>query len=198
MTTDASSFYFPAPRAQRFCSQCGTQLTQIIPPEDNRLRDACGRCGAIHYQNPRNVVGVLPVLGDKILLCRRAIEPRYNTWTLPAGFMELGETTAQGAMRETQEEAGAQIELGPLYTVIDVPHAEQVHFFYLAKVLSPELYPGPESLEAAFFSIEDIPWENLSFRTVITTLEHYLEDRQTGVFPIHHYDITHVTHQSSG
>lgn len=198
MTTDASSFYFPAPRAQRFCSQCGTQLTQIIPPEDNRLRDACGRCGAVHYQNPRNVVGVLPIWKDKILLCRRAIEPRYNTWTLPAGFMELGETTAQGAMRETQEEAGAQIELGPLYTVIDVPHAEQVHFFYLATVLSPELYPGPESLEAAFFAIEDIPWSNLSFRTVITTLERYLEDRETGVFPIHHYDIAYPVHKSTG
>src|SRR5690625_3698596 len=111
--------------------------------------------------------------------------------------MELGETTAQGAIRETQEEAGAQIELGPLYTVIDVPHAEQVHFFYLAKVLSPELYPGPESLEAAFFDIEDIPWGNLSFRTVVTTLEHYLEDREVGVFPIHHYDITNVAHQSA-
>lgn len=198
MTTDASSFYFPAPRAQRFCSQCGTQLTQIVPPDDNRLRDACGRCGAVHYQNPRNVVGVLPVWQDKILLCRRAIEPRYNTWTLPAGFMELGETTAQGAMRETQEEAGAQIELGPLYTIIDVPHAEQVHFFYLAKVLSPDLYPGPESLEAAFFSPDDIPWGNLAFRTVITTLERYLEDKETGIFPMHHYDIEYATHKATG
>jgi len=197
MTTDASSFYFPAPRAQRFCSQCGTQLTQIVPPEDNRLRDACGRCGAVHYQNPRNVVGVLPIWNEKILLCRRAIEPRYNTWTLPAGFMELGETTAQGAMRETQEEAGAQIELGPLYTIIDVPHAEQVHFFYLANVLSPELYPGPESLDAAFFEVQNIPWGNLAFRTVITTLEHYLEDKQKGVFPVHHYDIGSVAPKST-
>ncbi len=184
-----SSFYFPAPRAQRFCSQCGTPLTQIIPPEDNRLRDACGRCGAIHYQNPRNVVGVLPIWQDKVLLCRRAIEPRYNTWTLPAGFMELGETTAQGAMRETQEEAGAQIALGKLYTVIDVPHAEQVHFYYLARVLSPALYPGPESLDAAFFALPDIPWDNLAFRTVATTLQHYLRDKPSGIFPVHHYDI---------
>lgn len=197
MSTDASSFYFPAPRAQRFCSQCGTQLTQIIPPEDNRLRDACGRCGAVHYQNPRNVVGVLPIWQDKILLCRRAIEPRYNTWTLPAGFMELGETTAQGAMRETQEEAGAQIELGPLYTIIDVPHAEQVHFFYLGNVLSPDLFPGPESLEAAFFAVDDIPWDTLAFRTVATTIQSYIEDRQTGVFPMHHYDLD-ATHKSAG
>lgn len=197
MTTDASSFYFPAPRAQRFCSQCGTPLTQIVPPDDNRLRDACGRCGAVHYQNPRNVVGVLPIWHEKILLCRRAIEPRYNTWTLPAGFMELGETTAQGAMRETQEEAGAQIELGPLYTIIDVPHADQVHFFYLANVLSSELYPGPESLDAAFFDVQDIPWSNLAFRTVITTLEHYLEDKKKGVFPMHRYDIGSVASRST-
>ena len=151
MTMPAPSFYFPAPRTQKFCSQCGSSLIQRIPADDSRLRDVCDNCGAIHYQNPRNVVGVLPVLGDKVLLCRRAIHPRYDKWTLPAGFMELGETTAQGAERETQEEAGAQIELGPLYTVIDVPYANQVHFFFLAKVLSTELNPGPESLEAGFF-----------------------------------------------
>src|SRR5690554_6757361 len=189
MTTPAPSFYFPAPRAQRYCSQCGKPITQRIPPDDNRLRAVCEHCGAVHYQNPRNVVDVLPVWQDKILLCRRAIEPRYDKWTLPAGFMELGETTAQGAMRETQEEAGAQIELGPLYTIIDVPQAEQVHFFYLATVTSEALYPGPESLEAAFFPLDDIPWSELSFRTVSTTLRHYVEDAKSGVFPIHHYDL---------
>jgi len=191
MTSDAPNFYFPAPRVQKFCSQCATPITHRIPPDDNRVRDVCDHCGAVHYQNPRNVVGVLPIWNEKILLCRRAIAPRYNTWTLPAGFMELGETTAQGAMRETQEEAGAQIRLGPLYTIIDVPHAEQVHFFFLAEVLSAELYPGPESLEAAFFDVQDIPWPDLSFRTVITTLRHYVEDRRTGRFPVHHYDIPH-------
>jgi len=189
MTSQAPTFYFPAPRAQKYCSVCGTQLTRRVPPEDNRMRDVCDQCGAVHYQNPRNVVGVVPVYGDRVLLCRRAIEPRFGKWTLPAGFMELGETTAQGAMRETQEEAGAQIELGPLYTIIDVPQAEQVHFFYLAKVTSAALYPGPESSEAAFFRIEDIPWGELSFRTVSTTLRHYVEDAVAGVFPIHHYDL---------
>lgn len=191
MTSHPSTFYFPAPRSQQFCSQCGSRLTRRIPPDDNRERDVCESCGAIHYQNPRNVVGVLPVWQDKILLCRRAIEPRYDKWTLPAGFMELGETTAQGAMRETQEEAGAQIELGPLYTVIDVPHAEQVHFFYLAKVLSEALFPGPESLEARFFDVADIPWDELAFRTVSTTLEHYVADRDSGSFPLHYYDVTY-------
>jgi ADP-ribose pyrophosphatase YjhB (NUDIX family) len=190
MTSSPTAFYFPAPRSQKFCSQCATVLVRKVPPDDNRMRDVCDQCGAVHYQNPRNVVGVLPVWNDKILLCRRAIEPRYDKWTLPAGFMELGETTAQGAMRETQEEAGAQIELGALYTVIDVPHAEQVHFFYLAKVLSEDLYPGPESLEAAFFSLSDIPWAELAFRTVVTTLEHFVQDQKRGVFPIHHYSLT--------
>jgi len=189
MTAHAPSFYFPSPRTEKFCSQCGTELTRMVPPGDTHERDVCESCGAVHYQNPRNVVGALPVWEDKILLCRRAIEPRYNTWTLPAGFMELGETTGQGAHRETMEEAGVNIELGPLYTVIDVPHAEQVHFFYLAKVLDPALAPGEETLEARYFRPDEIPWEELSFRTVITTLEHYLHDRETGSFPMHHYGI---------
>lgn len=189
MTMPAPSFYFPAPRTQKFCNQCGAVLVIRIPPEDNRQRDVCENCGAIHYQNPRNVVGVLPVFGDTVLLCKRAIQPRHGKWTLPAGFMELSETTAQGAMRETQEEAGAQIELGPLYTVIDVPAVNQVHIFYLGKVLSPELHPGPESLEAGFFKESEIPWGDLAFRTVSSTLEHFFQDKPSGQFPTRHYDV---------
>jgi len=189
MTHNAPSFYFPAPRTQKYCNQCGSMLNQRIPPDDTRLRDVCEHCGAIHYQNPRNVVGVLPIWGDKVLLCRRAIQPRYDKWTLPAGFMELGETTAQGAVRETMEEAGAQIELGSLYTVIDVPYAEQVHFFYMARVLSPELSPGPESLEARFFDEAEIPWDDIAFRTVSTTLEYYFKDRATGHYATRHCEI---------
>ncbi|HEY9461324.1 MAG TPA: NUDIX hydrolase [Paralcaligenes sp.] len=192
MTAHAPSFYYPAPRTQQFCSQCAAPLTRLVLPDDNRKRDVCEKCGAVHYQNPRNVVGVLGVFDKKILLCRRAIEPRYNKWTLPAGFMELGETTAQGALRETDEEAGARVELGSLYTVINVPRVDQVHFFYLAKILTSELNPGPESIEAAFFDEADIPWPELSFRTVVTTLRHYLEDRKKGSFPVHHYDIPTV------
>lgn len=189
-TPPPASFYFPAPRIQHFCSQCASPLKRFIPPDDNRLRDVCEHCGAIHYQNPRNVVGVVPVWGERILLCRRAIEPRYGKWTLPAGFMELNETTSQSALRETQEEAGADVALGPLYTIINVPHAEQVHFFYLATVLSERLAPGPESLEAAFFLPDEIPWQELAFRTVATTLAHYLEDLKAGNgFPVHHYDL---------
>ncbi|AHV92386.1 NUDIX domain protein [Bordetella holmesii 30539] len=141
------------------------------------------------------VVGTVPVWEGRILLCRRAVEPRYNTGTLPAGFMELGESTAQGAGRETLEESGARIRLGQLYTIIDVPQIEQVHIFYLADLLGPELDPGPESLEARFFEESDIPWDDLAFRTVATTLERYLQDRRTGTFPTHHYTLE--SHRSS-
>ncbi|SPU53160.1 NUDIX hydrolase [Bordetella trematum] len=178
--------YFPAPRRARFCSQCGSPVQHRVPEDDNRARDICDHCGAIHYQNPRMVVGTVPVWEGKILLCRRAIEPRYDTWTLPAGFMELGESTAQGAARETLEEAGARIELGQLYTIIDVPQVDQVHIFYLARALGPELDPGPESLEARYFALDEIPWPELSFRTVATTLERYCEDQREGRFPTYH------------
>ena len=187
------SFYFPAPRHARFCGQCGTAITRRVPPEDNRERDVCEHCGAIHYQNPRMVVGTVPVLGDRILLCRRAIEPRHNTWTLPAGFMELSETTAQGALRETQEEAGADVEMGALYTVIDVPHVDQVHIYYLARARSDHLDPGPESLEARFFALDEIPWKNLSFRSVITTLEHFVADHAKGSFQTRQYALEPYT-----
>ena len=190
MSLHPPSFYHPVSRTLSFCSQCGTRLSRLIPPDDNRTRDVCENCGAVHYQNPLNVVGVVPVWENRILLCRRAIEPRYGKWTLPAGFMELNETTSEGALRETQEEAGAHIQLGQLFTVINVPHAEQVHFFYLAEVQDPTLDPGPETLEAAFFAPEDIPWDELAFRTIHTTLEHYIADSKTGTFGLHHYDIS--------
>lgn len=188
--TSPSDFYFPNPRTINYCTQCANPLARIIPPDDNRVRDVCLQCGSVHYQNPRNVVGVVPIWGDKILLCKRAIEPRYNTWTLPAGFMELKESTAEGAMREADEEAGAHLELGELFTVIDVPEAGQVHLYYLATVTSPELNPGPESLDAKFFALDEIPWDNLSFKTVSTTIEHYLADRQKGHFSVHHYSLS--------
>lgn len=187
MSSPSPEFYFPVPRSQKYCSQCAHPLTQMVPPGDNRLRDVCENCGAVHYQNPRNVVGVLPIWDGKILLCKRAIEPRYGMWTLPAGFMELNETTAEGALRETDEEAGASVELSKLYTVIDVPHAEQVHFYYLGNLRSPELNPGPETLETMFVTPDEIPWDDLAFRTVRTTLEHYCNDVKRGRFDSHFY-----------
>jgi len=185
--SDDPSFYFPAPRRAKFCSQCGAPVARRVPPDDNRERDLCDRCGAIHYQNPRVVVGTVPVWEGKVLLCRRAIEPRYNTWTLPAGFMELSETTAEGALRETQEEAGADVELGDIYTIIDVAHVDQVHIYYLARALSDRLDPGPESLQARYFAIDEIPWDNLSFGSVVTTLKYFVADQGLGAFPPRQY-----------
>lgn len=183
----STAFYHPASAELRFCSHCGHGLSRDIPPDDNRARYLCHHCGSVHYQNPLMVVGTIPVWQNRILLCRRAIEPRYNTWTLPAGFMELDESTAQGALRETREESGARIELGVLFTVIDVPEVNQVHFYFLAEALGPDLDPGPESLEARFYDESEIPWDNMSFQTVSTTLRHFLEDRRKGHFDVHHY-----------
>ena len=153
-----------------------------IPADDSRERHVCEACGIVHYFNPRNVVGSIPVFGNQVLLCRRAIAPRHGYWTLPAGFMELGESTSAGAARETQEEAGAVVEIGPLYSLLNVPHAEQVHLFYLAHMTSSEFEAGEESLEVALFSEQNIPWHEIAFPTVKQTLEWFFADRAAGVF----------------
>jgi ADP-ribose pyrophosphatase YjhB (NUDIX family) len=151
-----------------------------VPPGDSRERACCDACGAIHYVNPRPVVGTIPVWGEQVLLCRRAIEPRYGAWTLPAGFMELGETAGQGACRETEEEAKAHIELGPLFSMIDVPGVEQIHIFYRARLLDRNFGPGAESLDVQLFQESEIPWDEIAFRTVATTLRLFFEDRRRG------------------
>jgi len=153
-----------------------------IPADDSRERHVCESCGIVHYFNPRNVVGSIPVFGNQILLCRRAIEPRHGYWTLPAGFMELGESTGAGAARETHEEAGAIVEIGPLYSLLNVPHAEQVHLFYLATMTSAKFQAGEESLDVALFCEQDIPWHEIAFPTVKQTLEWFFADRAAGVF----------------
>ncbi|MCS6944235.1 MAG: NUDIX hydrolase [Sutterellaceae bacterium] len=177
----------------RFCPLCGGPIERRIPAGDTRTRDCCGRCGHVHYVNPRPVVGTIPVWRDQVLLCRRAIEPRYGKWTLPAGFMEIGESTAQGAQRETLEEAGARVRLGPLFTMLDVPHVEQVHIFFLAELLDLNFAPGAESLEARLFREPEIPWEELAFRTVATTLQLYFADLRAGRFGIHTREILPAT-----
>ena len=156
---------------------------------DTRQRAVCPACDAIHYENPLNVVGTVPYLGDKVLLCKRNIEPRWGKWTLPAGFMELGETTAEGAARETDEEAGAQIEMGPLFSVMSVPKVGQVHLFYLARLLSDRFDPGHETIEARLFAEDEVPWEEIAFRTVKETLQRYFQDRERGHFGVHNVDI---------
>ena len=175
----------------RFCAACGQPVARRVPAGDSRDRDCCDHCGTIHYQNPRPVVGTIPVWEDKVLLCKRAIEPRLGYWTLPAGFMELGETTAEGAQRETLEEAGARIAMGPLFTMIDVPHAEQVHLFYRAELLDLDFSAGTESLEVRLFTESQVPWHDLAFRTISTTLELFFADRSRGSFGTHTREIRH-------
>jgi ADP-ribose pyrophosphatase YjhB (NUDIX family) len=166
----------------KFCPNCAAPLIVKIPADDSRERHVCEACNSIHYQNPRNVVGSIPVYGEQVLLCRRAIAPRLGYWTLPAGFMELGESTSFGAARETLEEAGANVEIGPLYSLLNVPHAEQVHLFYLATMLSPDYSAGEESLEVALFYEHEIPWSELAFPTVKQTLKWFFADRAAGLF----------------
>jgi ADP-ribose pyrophosphatase YjhB (NUDIX family) len=161
------------PRRLRHCTECGTAVDYRVPADDNRERAVCPACGHVQYQNPLNVVGTLPLADDgRVLLCRRAIEPRRGLWTLPAGFMELGETVEAGALRETSEEAGARVELLGLMAMIDVLHVGQVHFFYRARLLDLDFSPGEESLEVRLFHWDELPWDELAFRTVRLTLEH--------------------------
>lgn len=174
----------------KFCRNCGAAVAYRVPDDgDTRERAVCPACDTIHYENPLNVVGTVPHWGDKVLLCKRNIEPRWGKWTLPAGFMELGETTLEGAARETVEEAGAQIEMEGLFTVMSVPRVGQVHLFYRARLLSEQFDPGHETIEARLFSEAEIPWEEIAFRTVKETLVHYFEDRRNGRFPVHNVDI---------
>jgi ADP-ribose pyrophosphatase YjhB (NUDIX family) len=164
----------------KFCSECAHPVSLQIPPDDNRPRFVCGNCGAIHYQNPKMVVGSIPTWQQdgqvQVLLCRRAIEPRHGYWTLPAGFMENGETTTDAAQRETEEEAGAHIKLGPLFSLINVPHVHQVHLFYLAELRDLDYQAGIESLEVAMFKEADIPWSEIAFPTVAYTLRAFFAD----------------------
>jgi ADP-ribose pyrophosphatase YjhB (NUDIX family) len=185
-------------RPMKFCSECAHPVALAVPEGDNRPRFVCSNCHTIHYENPKMVIGSLPVWehdGDfKVLLCKRAIEPRYGYWTLPAGFMENAETTAEAAMRETEEEAGANIELGPLFSLLNVAHVHQVHLFYLARLRDLDFAPGIESLEVELFSEEDIPWDDLAFPTIRTTLALFFADRvkhlETGApYGVHTQDI---------
>ncbi len=167
------------------CSQCGARTDRRVPPGDGRERTVCTACGAIHYENPKLVVGCIAQWNGRILLCRRAIEPRYGYWTLPAGFMENGETAAQGAARETMEEAGARVlELRP-FALIDVPYVHQVHLFFLAELATDRFASGEESLETRLYAEAEIPWPDLSFRTVIESLELFFADRARGKFGFH-------------
>ncbi len=163
-----------------FCNQCGARVEFRIPPGDHLARHVCDACGTIHYQNPRLVVGCVPEHDGRILLCRRAIEPRRGFWTVPAGFMENGETLQQAAARECYEEARARVEIGSLLSLVHVLHAQQVHVFFRARLPEPTFGAGPESLEVTLVTPEDIPWADIAFPSTDYTLHRYLEDRTAG------------------
>jgi len=168
-----------------FCSECGHPTQHRVPEDDNRPRHICTHCETIHYENPKIICGCLVTYQDKVLLCKRAIEPRRGLWTLPAGFMENGETTGEGALRETWEEAFARPRLGDLYALTSIPYISQVYLIYLAQLDTPEFSSGPESLDVQLFSADEIPWSELAFQTVTKTLQHWVEDQKRGVFPLH-------------
>ena len=168
----------------KFCSQCASPVEQRIPEGDNRLRFVCPQCQTIHYQNPRIIAGCLPVWGEQVLLCRRAIEPRRGFWTLPAGFMENGETLEQAAARETLEEACARVHGMQLYTLFDLPHINQVYMLFRAELADLDFAAGEESLEVRLFDEQQIPWSELAFPTIGRTLECFFADRRQNLFPV--------------
>lgn len=174
----------------KHCRACGAAVAYHVPNDgDTKRRAICPLCHTVHYENPLNVVGTVATWGNQVLLCKRNIEPCWGKWTLPAGFMELHETTAQGAIRETLEEAGALFDVGPLFSLLNVPRVGQVHFFYRATLLSNQFNPGFETIEARLFSEEEIPWEELAFETVKETLNRYFSDEKKGIFGLHCIDI---------
>lgn len=170
----------------KFCSDCGGETRLEIPPDDNRERAVCSGCGTIHYANPKVVAGCLPIWNNQVLLCKRAIEPRKGYWTLPAGFLENGETIEAGAHRETWEEAEAKVENSALYTVFSLPHISQIYVFYKADVVEGKYGVGTESLDTKLFDEAEIPWDELAFPVVTDTLKNYFKDRLEGdQFPVH-------------
>ncbi|WP_456406283.1 NUDIX hydrolase [Thiolapillus sp.] len=166
----------------KFCSSCGAGVALRVPPGDNRQRFVCTACGEIHYQNPKLVTGCIPEWEDAVLLCRRAIEPRYGLWTLPAGFMENEESAQQGAIRETLEEANARVQVEQLYTTFNLPHISQVYLLFRGRLTNLDFSPGEESLEVALFREQEIPWDELAFPVIYETLKFYFQDRKQGVF----------------
>ncbi len=173
----------------KFCSECGQPVSLRIPQGDNRPRHVCEACQTIHYQNPKIVTGTLPVWEEQVLLCRRAIEPRYGLWTLPAGFMENNETMEQAAERESREEANANIRIEQLYTLISLPHINQVYVMYKASLLDLDFFPGEESLEVRLFRENEIPWKEIAFRTIHFTLRQFFKDQKQNQYPVHTHAI---------
>jgi len=173
-----------------YCSNCGTRVTFKVPPGDERKRYVCDVCNTIYYENPKVVVGCIPQWEDKVLLCRRSIEPRYGKWTLPAGYMENGETVSEGAKREVLEEAGTQVHIISLYGLYNLSSINQIYIIFLARMINDNFSPGSESLDARLFDRNEIPWDELAFIPIQDTLRQYINDWPSGKFPFHMTDIT--------
>jgi ADP-ribose pyrophosphatase YjhB (NUDIX family) len=191
MLTDVSTWLTKMPILPiDYCPSCGKPTKLHVPDGDNRERAVCKACDTIHYQNPKIVAGALPVWEDKILLCKRAIEPRYGTWTLPAGFMENGETVEQGAKRETLEEAEADLINLSIYTMLSIPRISQVYIIFRADLTGPNAFGvGSESLETALFSEHEIPWDDIAFPMIERSLRYYFKDRKHGQFGVYIEDM---------
>lgn len=168
----------------KYCSNCAAELGFSIPEGDNLPRYICTECDSIFYQNPKIVAGCLPFFGDKVLLCKRAIEPRKGYWTLPAGYMENGETTEEAAIRETLEETNAKVEVIKLYSLTSIIHVNQVQMLYLASMPEAVFSPTSESSEVQLFREEEIPWDEIAFPTMKSALGLYFKDRVEGEFPL--------------
>ena len=181
-----------------YCSNCGDTVKLCTPAGDDRPRYLCESCGTIHYENPKIVVGCIPEMDGKILLCRRAIEPRSGKWTLPAGYLENGETVAQGARRETFEEAGARIEIIAPYAMFNICYVSQIYVMFRARLLDGHIEAGSESSEVRFFSEKDMPWDQIAFTVIEKTLRQYFKDKPTGLFPFHMGDILPKTRENAG
>lgn len=168
----------------KFCNACGAEVRLTVPADDTRERHVCVSCNTVHYINPKIVTGCIVEWGDQILLCKRAIEPRYGLWTLPAGFMEVGETTAHAARRETLEEANARVEILDLYMVVNLPYVDQVYMMYRSRLLEKSFSSGTESLEVGLYNENEIPWDLLAFPVIRETLGFYYQDKNAGLFKI--------------
>jgi ADP-ribose pyrophosphatase YjhB (NUDIX family) len=166
-----------------YCSNCGAPIVQLIPPNEDRLRHVCPSCGVVHYENPKVVVGCIPEWKDKILLCRRNINPQRGKWTLPAGYLENGETVSDGARRETREETGAVVDNLSAYRLFDITHINQIYLMFRGEMESSGCHPTSESLEVALLNEREIPWDKIAFRVIEKTLRHYFNDRSSGRFP---------------
>lgn len=179
-----------------YCSQCGGGVNLAIPEGDHLPRHICSQCGEIHYQNPKVVVGCIPEYEQQLLFCKRAIEPRLGYWTLPAGFMENAETAAEGAQRETLEEACARVEIIELFSMFNLPHINQIYILYRARLCEPDFAPGSESLEVKLLDEQQVPWDEMAFPVITESLKLYFSDRKAGRFGFHSGDMIRLPGES--